>query len=323
MRYVIALLVLAAGSLVGAATSAAEPQLSFQPEDDGIYVFNTGALSGRLRLNGHSQGISELIHVPSGQEVSYGGRKLPLMSHYRMFTTGTRYGNAARDWPTQCKLLSDGAVEAVFQPEEDYPFSLMAVFRLGAPDAIDVETIVTAKEDLPRFEAFLSNYLGEGYDVSVYVTQSLRSPGKNFFLRGDHNPLVSGNYLLFPRDRESVPTVFDGRWEQPPSPVEWCINRYLAAPVGVRRHKETGLTAVLMAPPKDCFAVSTPYNLDPPDGVAGHRSLYLSLFGGDVAKGETVRAQSRLQILASPTDEAILEGYKTYAAERGGDTTTQ
>ncbi len=315
MRCAITLLIVSAVSIV----TAAEPQLSFQAEGEGIYVFNTGTVSGRLRLDGQNQGISELIHVPSGQEVSYGGGHLALMSHYRLFTTGTRYGNAARNWPTESKLLPDGAVEAVFQPEEDYPFSMTAVFRLGAPDAIDVETIVTAKETLAGFEVFLSNYLGEGYDASVYVIHSLRSPGKPYFLRADHNPLVAGNYLLFPRDRESVLTVFDGRWQQPPSPVEWCINRYLAAPVGVRRHKETGLTAVLMAPPDDCFAVSTPYNQDPPDGVANHRSLYLSLFGSDVAKGETVRARSRLQILASPTDEAIEQCYQSYVRDRGGD----
>jgi hypothetical protein len=308
MRCILTFLAIA----VAAVSAAAEPPLSFQSEGDGIYVFETGTLRGRLRLNGHNQGISELIHVPTGQEVTYGGRKLPVMSHYRLFTTGARYGHAARTWPTECKLLPDGAVEAQFKPDEDYPFTMRAVFRLGAPDAIDVETIVTAKEDLPRFEVFLSNYFGEGYDASVYVIHSLRSPGKPYLLRADHNPLVAGNYLLFPRDRESVLDVFDGRWQQPPNPVEWCITRYLAAPVGVRRHKETGLTALVMAPREDCFAVSTPYNQDPPDGVANHRSLYLSLFGGDVAKGDTVCARSRLQILVSPTDEAIQKCYEAY-----------
>ena len=308
MRCIPVLLTLAVASLA----TAAEPQQSFQPEGDGIYVFDTGTLRGRLRLNGRSQGVSELIHVPSGQELTYGGRKLPVMSHYRLFTTGTRYGHAARDWPTQSKLLPDGAVEATFQPAEDYPFVMKAVFRLGTPDAIDVDTIVTAKEDLPRFEVFLSNYFGEGYDASVYVIHALRAPGKPYFLRTDSNPLVAGNYLLFPRDRESLLDVFDGRWQLPPNPVEWCITRYLAAPIGVRRHKETGLTAVLMAPPEDCFAVATPYNQDPPDGVANHRSLYLSLFGNDVKKGETVHARSRLEILPSPTDEAIEETYKAY-----------
>lgn len=308
MGRVLALLFLVSVS----AAAAAEPGLTFQSQGNGIYAFHTGTLSGRLRLDGKNQGIEELIYVPSGQEVTYGERKLSVMSHYRVFTTGVRHGDAARDWPTECKVLPDGAVEAVFKPEGSYPFTLSAVFRLASADAIDVETIVTAKEDLPRFEVFLSNYFGAGYDVSVYVVESLRAPGKPVFLRGDHNPLVAGNYLLFPRDRQSVLTVFDGRWEQPPSPVEWCITRYLAAPIGVRRHKETGLTAVVMATPEDCFAVATPYNQDPPDGVANHRSLYLSLFGKDLAKGDTVRAKSRLQILASPTDEAIENCYAAY-----------
>ena len=73
-----------------------------------------------------------------------------------------------------------------------------------------------------------------------------------------------------------------------------------------------------MAPRADCFAVSTPYNQDPPDGVANHRSLYLSLFGGDVAKGDTVCARSRLQILVSPTDEAIEQCYEAYVGEGTG-----
>ena len=295
---------------------AAEPDRAFHEEDAGFYTFNTGTLAGRLRLDGKNQGIEELVYVPTGQEVTYGDRKLPLMSHYRLFTTAARYGNAARDWHTETRLLPDGAVEAVFRPEEDYPFAMTAVFRLAEADVIDVETTVTAKEELPRFEVFLSNYFGEGYDASVYVIHSLRSPGKPFFVRADHNPLVEGNYLLFPRDRESVLTVFDGRWEQPPHSVEWCITRYLAAPVGLRRHKETGLTAVVMAAAEDCFAIATPYNQDPPDGVANHRSLYLSLFGGDVAKGETVRAVSRLQILASPSDEAVGERYQAFVEGR-------
>ena len=51
-------------------------------------------------------------------------------------------------------MLPDGAVEATFKPEEDYPFAMKAVFRLAAPDAIDVETIVTANKDLPRSRSF-------------------------------------------------------------------------------------------------------------------------------------------------------------------------
>ncbi len=69
-----------------------------------------------------------------------------------------------------------------------------------------------------------------------------------------------------------------------------------------------------MAPPADCFAVATPYNQDPPDRVANHRSLYLSLFGQDVGAGETVRARSRLVVAAGLTDEAAVKRFEEYAA---------
>ena len=131
--------------------SGAEPKWSFQAETEALYTFDTGVLRGRLRLDGRDQGIHELVHVPSGQEVTYGGGRLALMSHYRLFTRGTRYGDAARNWPTVSKVLPDGAVEAVFHPAEEYPFTLKVIFRLGAADAIDVETMVCAKQDLPRF----------------------------------------------------------------------------------------------------------------------------------------------------------------------------
>ena len=132
------------------------------------------------------------------------------------------------------------------------------------------------------------------------------------FVPIDHNPLIDGNYLMFPRDREAALKIFDGRWEIPPSPVDWCITRFMAAPLARRRHAESDLTVLLMAPPEDCFAVATPYNQDPPDGVANHRSLYLSLFGQDVEAGQTVRARSRLVVAAGLTDEAAVKRYQDY-----------
>ena len=108
----------------------------------------------------------------------------------------------------------------------------------------------------------------------------------------------------------------DGRWEIGPNPVTWAFVRYLAAPIGVRRNAEAGLTAVLMSPPEDCLAISTPYNKRPPDGVAGHSSLYLSLFGRDLAAGQTAKAHCRFILAKDLSDEAILKRYKQYVTER-------
>jgi len=109
--------------------------------------------------------------------------------------------------------------------------------------------------------------------------------------------------------------VYDRRWEIPPSPVTWAFTRYLAAPIALRRHAESRITVALMAPPQDCFAISTPYNQQPPDNVAGHSSLYLSLFGRDLAAGETARAHCRLVIAKDLDDQQIVERYAKYVAE--------
>ncbi|HID23963.1 MAG TPA: hypothetical protein EYP14_16400 [Planctomycetaceae bacterium] len=70
--------------------------------------------------------------------------------------------------------------------------------------------------------------------------------------------------------------------------------------------------AVLMAPPEDCFAVATPYDKTPPDGVAGHRSLYLCLFGQDVTAGQTVQARTRCVVGDTITDEVAVRRYREY-----------
>jgi hypothetical protein len=77
-------------------------------------------------------------------------------------------------------------------------------------------------------------------------------------------------------------------------------------PLAVRRGS-SGLTAVVMAPLSDCFAVSTPLQSD------GHRSLYLSLFGRDLANGETLSARARL-VIGHFEDREISNLYHTFKA---------
>ena len=300
-----------AGQRLPSAIAAEPPQLKFQPAEKGFYAFDTGTLRGKLRLDGKNQGIASLVHVPSGVEVAHG--QLPgLLSLYRVFSTGARYGDAARAWPTTSKLLADGAVEAVWPSSDEHPLEIAAVFRLAAADSLDVEMTVKPRQAMPGFELFLSNYFAAGFRASVYVKPNAFAGGKPEFLAADVNPLVDGSYLIFPRDRQAVQTIFDGRWERPPHPVQWSVTRWLAAPLAVRRHEKSGVTAVLMAPPADCFAVATPYNKTPPDGVSNHLSLYLSLFGRDLAAGQTATARTRLVVFEKPTDRQMVERYEAY-----------
>jgi hypothetical protein len=65
-----------------------------------------------------------------------------------------------------------------------------------------------------------------------------------------------------------------------------------------------------MSPPRDCFAVLTPFEAEP------HRSLYLSLFGKDLKTGESARARARLVIGTDLAGETIDRLYADYLRQR-------
>ena len=295
---------------------AESADLAFKAAGEGTYEFNTGTLKGKVRLGGRSQGMTELVDVASGTPIAHGGNLPGVFSYYRLFTTDKRYGHAARDWPTVSRVLADGSLEVRFTPPEEVPFKMTAVYRWKTPDTLDVQTIVTAKEALPRFEVFLSSYFVKEMQSLVYVRPSRFGSDKPRLMPADVNPLVDGTYLMFPRDVAATKMIVDGRWEHPPNAVQWSITRLLAGPMAVRHDRRTGLAAVVMSRPEDCFAVSTPYNKSPPDGVAGHASLYLSLFGHDLKQGETARAHARLVILRDYSDAKAVEQYEAYCKEQ-------
>jgi len=297
-----------------AATAAESPRLAFQPAERGYYAFDTGMLRGKVRLDGKVQGISSMVYVPTGRELL---QSVGVFSYYRMLVTGARYGEAIRDWPVVTRRLDGGGLEIRFPPGKEHPMELTGTFRWRAPDTLDLQTTVKTPIALPRAEVFVSNYFVDGFDAQFYVSPNRYGKDKSpLFLRADWNPLLDGNYLMFPGSRPALEIIHDGRWECPPNPVTWAFVRYLAAPIGVRRNVAAGLTAVFMSPPEDCFALSAPYNKQPPDGVAGHRALYLSLFGRDLAAGQTATARCRLILGKDLSDEAILHRYQQYLKEQ-------
>ncbi|MCX6619640.1 MAG: hypothetical protein NTY38_00890 [Acidobacteria bacterium] len=86
----------------------------------------------------------------------------------------------------------------------------------------------------------------------------------------------------------------------------------LPPPLGLRRDPASGLTVVRMAPPEDCFAVSTPQQKE------GHYSLYLSLFGRTIQAGETALAHARMVVAVSPDSRQVVKTYRKYRRQRSG-----
>lgn len=290
-------------NLTAASGSASvNKNLSFRADGD-RFPFDTGPLKGVLHPKGRSIGLSAVVDVPTGTTIS---RSVGLFAHYRLLEPDTRYGHAAWDWSNTSRLLPSGAVESLWRADDQHPFDLKAVYRWTNPDTLDLVTTVTAQTDLSKFEVFLASYFNGFGEAWGYVEAPEKSKKEGRFVEATRD---RGTWQMFPRDEAAVQLIQDGRWQHPPSPVQWAIRPRLAGPLGLRRDRETGLAGLVMAPPEDCFAVATPY------GQQGHRSLYLSLLGQDIQRGQTVSARSRLVVRRRVSFEDAARIYKSYVQE--------
>jgi formylglycine-generating enzyme required for sulfatase activity len=267
---------------------------AFTAGSDGEYVFDTGILKGVLRKAGRSMGLSSVVHVRSGKRLD---RSMGICSPYRVFTTDKRYGTAAWDWPSESKLLDDGAVEVRWPAADDRPFELTAVYRWATSSMLDVVTTVKPKADMSDLEVFMASYFDEAFAMpSVYA-------GEDGFLQAKE---ALGNWQMFPRDSRVLEIIRDGRWKKEPNPVDWVIMPQMKKPLGIRRGEKNGPVMVLMSRPKDCFTIAAPY-----EGET-HYSMYMSLLGRDVKAGQTAAAKMRFAVAESDSQADILKLYDEY-----------
>ncbi|HOW72321.1 MAG TPA: hypothetical protein PKY77_17105 [Phycisphaerae bacterium] len=288
--------------------------LAFRSTEAGQFVFDTGAYRGLLQVDDTHQGILSLVDVKTGEELAKGIKDYGLFNVYRLLASNKRWGDAGWTLPKKCRLTANGSVRIDWTVAENRPFDLAAVFQWQAPDTLDMEIAVTPRQDLLKFEVFLSSYVKAGMRGLVYLGPARHGSGKAALMPGDATPLTIGTYLSFPRNLEAAQLVCDGRWEQGQNPVQWSITRYLAAPLAMRQDPKSGQTLLFMARPQDCFAIETSYNMDPPDGVAGHYSTYLSLFGQDLKAGKEAKAVARLVAGRGISPEAAMELYRQFTS---------
>lgn len=298
VRACVRILLLAGACLIsdlwsGVLGAAESPSLAFVGSDNGAHTFDTGVLRGVLHDGGKSTGLLPVSDASTGKTLT---KSMGWLSPYRVLSTGTQHGYAAWDWMSEATRLPDGAVEVRWQANDTYPLDLTAVYRWSAPNSADVIVTAVPRRDLSKLEIFVASYF-EGFNQSqVYARDA--GTGKARFV-----PLLEpdGVWHVFPRDAAAAEIVNDGRWQHPPAPVAWIVRDPMAGTLGMRRNTELGLTALVMSPPGDCFAVYSPF------GDEAHGSLYVSLLGRDVKAGEAAHARVRLVIARDLTDQQAIE----------------
>ena len=288
--------------------------LSFEAVGDRLFDFNTGTVKGTLRANGKYQGISSLIDVATGKQLT---RSAGIFSYYRALSTDQRWGGDARDWPMTAVLLSDGAVQIDWPAHEDHPFEMTATYRWTSPTTLDLETVVRVQQSMPRFEIFLSSYFDLNFKAIAYAQPMRPADGPAEFVMADVNPLVRGSYLAFPSSSQTAQMFFDRRWAPENGLVPWALTSVLGVPLAIKRDVDSDITFALMSRAEDCFALSMSYNMEPPlDDIANHGSVYMSLLGKDIEAGASERAQLRLVVERNLSNQGALKLYEQYAAQR-------
>ena len=257
-------------------------------------------------MDGKYQGLYPLIDADTGADLTH---PPGVFSLYRVLTPNRRYGKTVRDWPTQAKRLENGSVEVRWAPTEEHPVAITGIYRWTAPDTLDLEITVRPERDMPNFELFMSSYFTKGFQASVYLRSD--TTDKPHFVELERGTDSARGYVMFPRDEKALRMIRDGRWAIPPNPVDWDDRKWLAAPIAIRRDEELGLTVLMMCPPSDCFAISSPWNPASPS-AGGYRSLYLSLFGRDLHASEAARARCRLILRRNLSDNEAIRCYQQY-----------
>jgi hypothetical protein len=305
-----------AAVLLATVANAESTKLGFEDAGNGYFTFDTGAARGRLRADRAGQGLTEFVDVKTGKDLAHAGG-IGLLSYYRLLSAGERWGTDFRAWPKSAKRLDDGAVEVTWAAAEDHPVEMTATYHWAAPDALDLDTVIRPTRDLAGAEVFVSSYFNPDTRARVYVQPPRHAEGKTapHFLPFDATPYTVGTYLAFPRDLRAAEMLYDGRWERGQNPVQFSVNRFFAAPLVIKHDTASGSTALLMARPEECFSIEGSYDKDPPDGVAGHHSIYFSLLGQNLKAGQSAKARMRLVIGRDLSEERVKELYVEFCGE--------
>ncbi len=262
----------------GTVWAARRPPAEFQA-DGHAFSFDTGELRGRLHNGGRPTGLAPLLDARTGRDLA---QRHGVLSIYRLLEPHRRHPDGWSRADTTRRLRPDGSVETIWPATETTPFELRAIWRWASANAVDISIHVEARAPLRAFEVFCASYFA-GFERAFACVRAPEGPAWR-----PADP-AEGVWQAFPRDEAAATWLRDGRWQIPPHPVEWAIQPAFALPAGLRLDSASGRAAFIIGRASDCFAVLMPQDEEP------HRSLYLSLFGRDLAPGE--RASSAIRLL--------------------------
>ncbi len=279
----------------------------------GAMEFRLREIEGRIVADGRRQGVSDLVHRPTGTSVGHPDiLPHPILAPYRLLCRSGWMGEL-REYMHHASPI-DGGMRVVWQARLAHQAVVVMDVRPNEPNAIDLEIEVISLAVYEDYEVFLSNYFAPGFAPGAYVWGA---GGQVEQVRPESNPVFRGMYVAFPRDERSANLMTDGRWQRGRHWTRFVPGRYYGHPIGFCAHEESPVDVLVMGLPGDVFGVSMAYAGDSDtDGLARHRSLYMHLFGQTICPGEARRTRVRLVVGEYGRDvERHLEVYRAFIRE--------
>lgn len=243
--------------------------------------------------------VKNLRHVPSSVPL---GVDTSAMGGLTLFRALARDAYLTELRATPAKLEPDGATLWV---RWDVTLAHQAAVRIGytpaEPDILDMTVEVAGHAFYPDYELLFSHYTAPDFPAGCRVRAKEFRDGASERVLPTDNPVYHGLYNFFPRDDRAARILCDGRGQRGRWYWRTAIGRSYALPLVFADNGR--VIQWLLGLPDDVNAVGLTYKGDDEkDGVAGHHSMYLSLFGRDLHPGETRRARIRYQVAAPAGD---------------------
>ncbi len=253
-------------------------------------TFATTALRGAVCCQGDTHGFRDLELLANGARPA--NPSLYLGHVYRLLADGA-YLMTARERPHRGHLADDHAL-VHWDALPEHPGTIEAEYRVSGEHTLDLTVTVAVTRPLRRYELYLSHYFAPAWRPYVWLRPASFLPhAEPVCWAPEVNEFVRGYYLAYPRDREALFTLFDGRWHGD-HPVPFAVGREFAAPVAAYASPLEHSAVVVTARAAECFCIYSSY--DSPDGrdnILHHNSLYFGMFNEDLEPGDRRTAHLR------------------------------
>lgn len=272
--------------------------------------FDTPRIAGTIRLEGPYHGVARLVDKRSGRQLI--DERYSALNLFKLMSANLVMGQPRKMERTTA--LGPGWAEIRWAADDAHRADLVARYEVHPPDAIDLTVTLRARGIYAAYELFLSNYFDAALQPHVYLRTRDRA-GADLVIPWV-NDAFRGTVLVFPRDAHAARRCLDGRWDRceggTPT-VQMCPVRHYAHCVATMAAPDKTVAAVLMADPRDCYAVSARYHADAPaDRLTTYSAFDLSLFGCDVVPDDVRRVKVRLVVTAP--DAAFSQPLALYRA---------